>query len=266
MTVRAEIAVALLVVLIGACSASAGGSSPVEPVPLTIYGAASLRDVLSAIETAYEAAVPGMSLTIATDSSSTLRTQIEEGAPADIFLSADRKQADALVDTGLADGDAVDIAASQLTIVVPADNPAGITSPADLARPGVKVVAAGVEVPITSYAMQAIANLAAEPDYPAGFADLYAANVVSREENVQAVLAKIELGEGDAAIVYVTDAMSSSGVATIGFPARANVSASYTGVVLGSSTRLAEAHGFLDWLVGPAGREMLATFGFLPAT
>ena len=81
---------------------------------------------------------------------------------------------------------------------MPTDNPAGIKTPADLARPGVKVIAAGDEVPITKYATQLVANLAKEPGYPADFAAAYAANIVSKEDNVKAVVAKIELGEGDA--------------------------------------------------------------------
>ena len=95
-----------------------------------------------------------------------------------------------------------------------------------------KIIAAGDEVPITKYATQVVDNLAREPGYPADFAAAYAANVVSREDNVKAVVAKIELGEGDAAIVYVTDAKASTKVATVDIPAGANVPATYAGVVV----------------------------------
>jgi molybdate transport system substrate-binding protein len=261
---RQRLAGAAVLFLIAACS-SAPGSSPASPSdPLSIYAAASLKDALAEIKPAYEAAVPGMVLTVATDSSSTLRTQIEEGAPADVFLSADQKNPQALVDAGLADGQAVDFAGNLLTIIVPADNPAGIEAPADLGRPGVKVVAAGDEVPITKYATQVIANLAADPASPADFTGAYARNVVSKEENVKAVVAKIELGEGDAAIVYVTDARVSSDVGTIEIPAAANVEATYAGVVVGTSTHTDAARAFLGWLAGPDGAETLAGFGFQP--
>ncbi|MGZ8515194.1 MAG: molybdate ABC transporter substrate-binding protein [Candidatus Limnocylindrales bacterium] len=258
---------------LAACTTSQPDASTVAPgqsaaahtsVELTVFGAASLKNALEAVGAAYGAAVPGITLTIATDSSATLRTQIEQGAPADLFLSADQKQPQTLADAGLTDGPPVVFAASTLTLIVPADNPAGIHSPADLARPGVKVVAAGADVPIARYADQVVARLGTLAGYPARFADDYAANVVTREQNVQAVVAKIELGEGDAAIVYVTDARASGAVATIPIPDAANVPATYAGVVVAASTRREEAHALLDWLAGPPGASVLATFGFLP--
>lgn len=268
MSRRRLLATLLLIPLLGACSTSAAATAatigPGKPVQLTVYGAASLKDVLAAVEVAYQAVVPGSTLTIAIDSSSTLRTQIEEGAPADVFLSADERNPQALVDASLSDGTAVAFARNLLTIIVPTDNPAGIATPADLAAAGVKIIAAGEKVPITTYAGQVIANLARDPTYPTGFAEAYAENVASKEENVKAVVAKIELGEGDAAIVYTTDAIAAAGVATVDIPARANVAATYAGVVVGASHRLAEAHAFLGWLVGPAGQATLAGFGFLP--
>ena len=217
---------------------------------------------MAAVKSAYEAEVPGTTLTVATDSSATLRTQIEQGAPADLFLSADQKNPQALADGGLADGAPVDFASNVLTIIVPAANPAAIASPADLAKPGVKIVAAGDEVPITKYATQAVANLAALAGYPADFAAGYAANVVSKEENVKAVVAKIELGEGDAAIVYVTDAMSSDGVKAIQIPPAANVVATYAGVAVKASGHATEAQALLAWLAGPTGAAILSKFGF----
>ncbi len=231
---------------------------------LTIFGAASLKDALAALVPAYHAAVPGATLTVATDSSATLRTQIEQGAPADVFLSADRTNPRTLVDAGLTDGPAVDFAGNTLTVIVPTDNPAGIESPADLARPGIKIVAAGDDVPIATYTDQAIARLAALPGYPAGFARSCTANIVSREQNVNAVVAKIELGEGDAAIVYITDARASTAVAAVAIPDAANVAAAYAGVVVAASTNHDQAHAFLDWLAGPAGASILARFGFVP--
>jgi molybdate transport system substrate-binding protein len=270
--VRLVVIEALLVSL-GACStiqpgapAAASGLSPAPgaTVQLTVFGAASLKSVLEAVTTAYETAVPGVSLTIATDSSATLRTQIEQGAPADVFLSADQKNPQTLADAGLTDGPPVDFAGNTLTVIVPADNPAGIGGPADLARRGVKVIAAGADVPISRYADQVVARLGMLAGYPPDFASAYDANVVSREQNVQAVVAKIELGEGDAAIVYATDARASRDVATIAIPDAANVPATYSGVVVAASTRRDAAHAFLDWLAGPAGAAVLAKFGFLP--
>jgi molybdate transport system substrate-binding protein len=232
-------------------------------VALTVLGAASLKGVLTEAAAAYDAGNPGTTVTVSTDSSSALETQIEQGAPADVFLSADATNPQKLVDGGFADGDAVVFAGNELTIVVPNDNPGKVTSPRDLARAGLRVIAAGDAVPITKYATQLVANLAGQPGYPTGFAASYAANVVSKEDNVKAVIAKIELGEGDAAIVYVTDAKGSSNVATIEVPDAANVPATYAGVVVKTSANAAAATAFLTWIAGPDGQAILASYGFL---
>jgi len=147
---------------------------------------------------------------------------------------------------------------------VPTGNPAGILVVADLARPGVKVIAAGDAVPITKYATQLVANLAKEPGYPPDFVGAYAANIVSREDNAKAVVAKIELGEGDAAIVYVTEAIASTKVATVRVPDAANVPATCAAVVVKASSNATAARAFLDWFAGPEGQAILGSLGFLP--
>ena len=250
----------------GATPAPTGSSATPGPAAteLTIFAAASLSAALNEAKVAYEGANPGTTLVITPDSSATLATQIEQGAPADVFLSADTTNPQRLVDGGLAEGAAVVFAGNELTIVVPSDNPAGIERWQDLAGNGVKVIAAGEEVPITRYATQLVTNLDALPGAPAGFADSYAANVVSREENVKALIAKIELGEGDAGIVYATDATASAKVQTIAVPEDANVFATYAGVVVKASDKGPAARAFLDWFAGPKGQEILAGFGFLP--
>jgi molybdate transport system substrate-binding protein len=234
------------------------------PVSLTIFGAASLKGALDKAKAQYEAAKPGTTLTISTDSSAALEAQIEQGAPADVFLSADTKSPQALVDKGFASGSPVVFAGNKLTIVVPTDNPGGLASPKDLGRMGLKIIAAGDEVPITRYANQLVANLAALPGYPSDLATVYAAHIVSKEDNVKAVIAKIELGEGDAAIVYVTDAKASTKVTSIAIePDSANVPATYSGVVVRASTDGDAAKAFLDWFAGADGQAILAGFGFL---
>jgi molybdate transport system substrate-binding protein len=277
---RSPVLISILAVAVAACSsggsaspsagaASASPASSTAPgsaaqASLTIYGAASLKGVLDKVKTAYEAANPGSTLTISTDSSATLETQIEQGAPADVFLSADTTNPKKLVDAGLADGAAVAFAGNKLTVIVPTANPAGIKTPADLARSGIKVIAAGDAVPITKYATQLVGNLAREAGYPADFAARYTANIASKEDNVKAVVAKIELGEGDAGIVYVTDAKVSTKVATVDVPDTANVLATYAGVVVKASKHAAAAHAFLTWFAGPDGEAILGTFRFLP--
>lgn len=236
------------------------------PVSLTIWGASSLKSVLAKVKTTYEAANPGTTLTISTDSSTALETKIEQGAPVDVFLSADTPNPQKLADKSLAAGGPTKFAGNLLTIIVPAGNPAGIKAPADLATSGVKVIAAGDTVPITKYANQLVANLAKQPGYPADFVAKYAANIVSKQDNVAAVVTQIELGEGDAGIVYVTDARTSTKVATIAVPDAANVPATYAGVVVKASANATAAQAFLTWFVGPDGQAILARFGFLPAS
>jgi molybdate transport system substrate-binding protein len=263
-TWRRLVASALVAVAIGACGTTTSGSS--APPTLTVFAAASLGAAMDEVAAAYEAAT-GIGILVATDSSAALATQIEQGAPADVFLSADESNPQRLVDGALAAGVAVTFARNGLAVIVPTDaRPAiePIDSPADLARPGVRVIAAGDEVPITAYAAELIANLATLDGYPTTFAADYATNVVSREDNVAAVVAKIELGEGDAAIVYATDARGATDVRTVELPAAANVSARYGAVIVGSSTDVSDAQAFLDWLVGADGQAVLAGFGFLP--
>jgi molybdate transport system substrate-binding protein len=246
-------------------TASSGSAPSGAPATLTIYGAASLKGVLDRVKPAYETANPGTTLTISTDSSATLETQIEQGASADVFLSADTTNPKKLVDKGLAEGSAILFAGNKLTIIVPTANPAGVKGPADLAKSGVKVIAAGDAVPITKYAAQLFANLAKQAGYPADFAARYTANIASKEDNVKAIVAKIELGEGDAGIVYVTDAKASTKVTIVDVvPDTANVPATYAGVVVKASKNAAAAQAFLTWFAGPDGQAILGTFGFLP--
>lgn len=275
-----------LALLVGACggpttggvSSSPGSSSPESPasgspgptggasssVELTVLGAASLRDVLTDLAGAYEAAHPAVRVALTFDASSALRAQVEAGAAADVFASADTANPKRLVDDGLAVGPSRVFAGNELAIVTPVDDPGGITSPYDLARPGVRIVGAGPAVPISTYAARLIANLQAYRGAQAGLPDAIARNTVSREDNVRAVLAKIELGEGDAGIVYATDARGDSKVRVVPLPPGVNVRAEYAAVALASSAHPAEAAAFLEWLAGPEARSILTARGFLP--
>jgi molybdate transport system substrate-binding protein len=151
-------------------------------------------------------------------------------------------------------------------VVAPTGNPARIATPAALAGAGIKVIAAGETVPITKYANMLVANLAKVTGYPADFAAKYAANIASKEDNVAAVRSKIELGEGDGAIVYATDANGDAKVTTIPVPDAANVPATYTGVAVKASKNPDAAMAFLTWLAGPDGQAILSSFGFLAPT
>jgi len=253
----------LAALLLAACSPAASDSSASEPSggAVVVYAAASLQDAFEAIEAAYEEET-GVEIVLSFDASSALRTQISEGAPADLFASADTSNPQQLVDDGLTDGDPQIFASNALAIVMPADGTGGVDSWQGMADPGVRVIAAGEDVPISGYATELVDNLAALPDAPEGFAEAYEANIVSREDNVRAVLAKIEAGEGDVGVVYETDAASTEDVTAITFPEDANVLAEYAFVVLADASESTDA--FADWLAGPDAQAILEEFGFRP--
>ena len=228
---------------------------------IVVFAAASLTDAVEELAAAY-ADETGVDLLLSFDASSTLRAQITEGAAADLFISADAEYPKQLVDAALTDGGIHRFAANGLALVVPTGGGGAVTAWPDLADEGVRIVAAGEAVPITGYAEDLVESLAGQPDASAGFVGAYAANVASREDNVRTVLAKIELGEGDAAFVYETDAASSDDIATVEIPPDASVVADYAFVLLaGASSDAAE---FAEWLLSDAAQEILASHSFRP--
>jgi len=249
-----------VLVVLGAL-AGCSPSSPAARTALAVAAAASLRPAVAALTEAYEAE-HDVTLTVSADSSAALRTQVEEGARFDVFLAADTRNPQALADAGLAD-EPVRFAANAVALVVPAANPGLIRDPADLARPGLRLIAAGEEVPITRYADEVLRNLAATQPDPAGFEAAVRANIASREENVAAVVARIALGEGDAAFVYATDAQATEDLSVIAISDEMNVRAVYAGVVPRAATQPAEGGAFLAWVAGAEGRAVLAPFGFM---
>ncbi|HEU5430672.1 MAG TPA: molybdate ABC transporter substrate-binding protein, partial [Thermomicrobiales bacterium] len=228
-----------------ACAPASPAASPAATVPaspvaphaaefpaaggqLTVFAAASLTDAFNDMKQSLEAAHPGLTITYNFAGSQALVTQLQQGAKADVFASANDVQMKAAIANGSIAGAPVVFARNVLTIIVPAANPAGIATAADLAKPGLKLVLAAPAVPAGKYAREAICKLAADSANGEGFAAKVAANVVSEEEDVRDVLAKVHLGEADAGIVYVTDAMSAgAAVRTIDIPAAANVVATY---------------------------------------
>ena len=257
-------ALALVLASVLAVTACGPGSQSSAPSPvITAFVAASLRDAMTAAGPAY-AAEAGVRIETSADASTALRVQIEQGAEADVFLSADTKNPDALLAGGQVIGSVVPFAQNSLAIIVPKGNPAGITSALDVGRAGIKIVAAGEGVPITAYADRLVDQLAAGTTDPGAFVAAYAANVVTHEDNVKAVVAKIELGEGDAAIVYATDALAATGVLVFPIPIGSNIQATYAGVVPTTALHPEAGRAFLDWLAGPSGQAILARFGFVP--
>ena len=247
---------------------STNGDVPAISGNLTIFAAASLTEAFNQMKADIESANPGTKLTFNFAGSSALRTQITQGAQADVFASADQANMDPLVQAGDIDGDTSIFAGNRLVLLLPANNPANIKSLKDLANSGVKLVLAQEQVPVGNYARQSLDKLSADPAYGSDFKDKVLANVVSNELNVKDVVAKVQLGEADAGIVYKTDASSAdqSKVTMIDIPDQYNVLAQYpVGVVKGGSNADG-ARAFIQYLLSPAGQAVLNKYGFISPT
>src|SRR5215213_8256797 len=235
---------------------------PDEGGDLTVFAAASLTDAFEAIEQELEAANPNLSITYNFGGSQALVTQLEEGAQADVFASANTAQMDAAIGANLVAGAPVPFVHNRLAIVTPADNPADIEIAADLGKDGILLVLAQPEVPAGRYARESVCLMAGA--YGSDFVQRVAANVVSEEEDVRDVLAKVALGEADAGIVYVSDAAAAGDqVQVIEIPGAVNIVASYPiAAVTGGDAALADA--FIAYVLSPEGQATLTDFGFEP--
>jgi molybdate transport system substrate-binding protein len=232
-----------------------------ESKELAVFAAASLREAFAAIGKRFEAAHPGAKVVFNLAGSHELRTQIENGAPADVFASADHKHMQALVDARLAVAPKV-FARNEPVLVVPKGNPAGIQALQDLPRAG-RIVVGVPEVPIGAYTLRILdaASRRYRPDFRAKVEE----RVVSRELNVRQVLAKVALGEADAAIVYRTDAAAGKGnVEVIPIPADVNVIAEYPIAVVTRTRQRGLAGEFVALVLSRTGQDILASFGFRP--
>lgn len=245
-------------------------STPVAEFPgegggLTVFAAASLTDAFEAIESELESANPDLSITYSFGGSQALVTQLTEGAEADVFASANVAQMDAAIEAGLIAGDAATFARNRLTIVTPRDNPAGIESAADLGKEGTLLVLAQAEVPAGRYAREAVCRMASDTaPYGSDFVRRVAANVVSEEEDVRDVLAKVTLGEADAGIVYVSDAAAAGEqVQVVDIPDEVNIIATYPIAVLAEGDQ-ALGSAFVAYLLSDEGQAILERFGFQP--
>jgi molybdate transport system substrate-binding protein len=240
----------------------APAASP-EPQTLTVYAAASLTNAFEEIGKAFEAANPGVTITFNFAGSQTLRTQIEQGAQADVFASANIKEMDALVTGNFISAErAKFFLTNQLLVIMPASNPARLTSLADLAKPGLKVVLAAQEVPVGNYSLQVLDKLDAALE--TGFKDKVLANVVSYENDVKQVVAKVQLGEADAGIVFSSDAVAAPELKEIDIPAEDNVVAKYPLAALTNSRNPELAQAFIAYVLSVEGQSVLQNWGFLP--
>lgn len=234
-----------------------------EAVTLTVFAAASLTDAFSEIGADFSTANPGVTVVFNFAGSNQLATQIGEGAPADVFASANTAQMDVAVESGRVDAGAPQIfVTNRLVVVYPADNPAGIAGLADLANPDTLLVLAAEEVPAGRYSLEFLDLAAADPAFGASFKDDVLGNVVSYEENVRSVLNKVALGEADAGIVYTSDLVGVEGVAGLEIPDALNVLAEYPIAPLNDSAQADAAAAFVDLVLSDVGQGILAAYGF----
>lgn len=232
---------------------------------LTVFAAASLTDAFTEIETAFEEAHPGVDVLYNFGGSSTLATQLSEGAPADVFASANNAQMTVAVDAGRIGSEPQKFVSNRLILIVPADNPAGIESLDDLANEGVLLVLAAPDVPVRAYTDAMLEKLAAGEAYGEAFREAVLANVVSEEDNVRQVAAKVALGEADAGIVYSSDVTPdiAEDVITFPIPDEVNTLASYPIAITDDTPNPELAQAFVDYVLSEAGQATLVKWGFV---
>ncbi|MFV9506349.1 MAG: molybdate ABC transporter substrate-binding protein [Oscillochloridaceae bacterium umkhey_bin13] len=259
--------------LITACGRSA---QPVPPNPapaatglrgeIIVFAAASLGDVFEAIAVAFTAANPGTRISFNFAGSQQLAAQINAGAPADVFASADVRQLRTVIEAGrISAGSEQPFVRNQLVLITPADNPGAITTLQDLARPGLRLILADEAVPVGQHSRNFLTKASAQPAFGAAFAAAVLANVVSFEENVRSVLTKIMLGEGDAGIVYTTDAaLEAANLQQITIPAELNTIAVYPIAPINDSANPTLAEAFIAFVRSNEGQAILVNYGFLP--
>ncbi|WP_416173032.1 molybdate ABC transporter substrate-binding protein [Cryobacterium sp. 5B3] len=237
----------------GSAAASAASTTAASRVPetLTVFAAASLKKTFTELATEFEAANPGVTVALNFAGSADLVTQITEGAPADVFASADTKNMAKLTGAGLVTAAPAVFATNTLEIAVPPGNPAGVKSFADLADPGTKVVICAAQVPCgaATAAIEKATGVTLAP--------------VSEENAVTDVLGKVSSGEADAGLVYVTD-VAGAGTSVLGIPFAESGEAvnSYPIGVVAASKHAELGTLFAGFVTGPTGRKVLAAAGF----
>jgi len=231
---------------------------------LIVFAAASLTEAFDELAHQFELDNPGVTVVLNLAGSQQLAHQLSQGAPADVFASADQEQMAAAVTVGrVKAGSQQPFAANELALIMPIDNPAGLRTLSDLARPGLKLILAAPEVPVGHYAGLFLAAAAADPGFGPIFQERVLANVVSYEENVRAVLSKVRLGEADAGIVYHSDVRPGldQEVGQIAIPEPLNVEAVYVIAPLSNSQHPSLASRFIEFVLSPQGQALLIDNG-----
>ncbi len=250
LAVTGLLAAPLLTACAGSSSSTAGTPAATPSGGITVFAASSLTGAFTTLADRFERAHPGTTITLNVGGSPALATQITQGAPADVYASASTATMDAVVAAQAANAP-ITFATNRLQIAVPPTNPAGITSLNDLATPGVKVALCQPAVPCGATARQVFRNAT------------ITVTPVTEEPDVKAALAKVQLGEVDAAVVYVTDVLAARGsVLGVPIPAEVNAATAYPIATLTGSKNPALAQAFVDDVLSTQGRQALTAAGF----
>ena len=235
---------------------------------LNVFAASSLTEAFDEVGRKFEALNPGLMVTFSYAASNQLAQQIVEGAPADVFASANMAQMDVVIESGaVKSGAQRTFARNRLTVIYPRDNPAQITTLGDLANPDLKLVLAAPQVPAGQYALDFLAKASRLPEFTGAYGETVLANVVSYEQNVRAVLTKVALGEADAGIVYSSDIAGDAKdqVGTIDIPDHLNTLATYPIAPVSGRPDHELAQRFVEYVLSADAQAILARYGFVAA-
>ena len=267
LTTSASVAgIGLLIALFGGTPAQAQGAPASHPATLQVFAAASLADAFTDIGHRLERRYPGLTVRLNFAGSQQLATQIEQGATADVFASADERWMDHVRAQQRVAGESAVFARNRLVVIVPRTNPARIQRLQDLARGGIKLVLGADAVPVGRYSRTLLQNLSRDPAFGADFAARVLRNVVSEEENVKSVVGKVQLGEADAGIIYRSDVTPAVArfIRVIELPANANVLASYPIALLRGGREPGAGRAFMDLVLSREGQQVLERAGLIP--
>lgn len=234
---------------------------------LEVFAAASLKDSFNEIGKRFETDHPGVKVTFNFAGSQLLAQQITSGAPVDVFASANQAQMDAAVKSGRIESTSIrNFVKNRLVVIYPSANPGKIKTLQDLSRPGLKIILADQSVPVGQYALSYLDHAAKDTSFGPAYKDAVLKNVVSYEQDVKAVLTKIQLGEADAGIVYTTDAATdkTGKIAQLAIPDTLNVIATYPITILKDSAQPQLAQAFVDFLGDVESQKIFVAYGFIP--
>ncbi|MDQ3704342.1 MAG: molybdate ABC transporter substrate-binding protein [Chloroflexota bacterium] len=242
---------------------------------LSVFAASSLKESFDEMGRKFKAANPNLrELSFNFQGSQALVTQLQQGAPADVFASADKANMDKAVSAGLTSGSPQPLARNLLVVVLPNENFGNISSLKDLAKSGIKLSLADPGVPVGKYSLEVLDKLSADPAYGAAFKQAVLKNVVSRENNVRQVLSRVQLGEVDAGIVYVTDARAANASASnsvppvklLAIPEKYNVVATYYVAAVKEAPSPGAGRAFISYALSSEGQAILEKYGFSRAS